>query len=163
MKTNLCTIIANVTNAFKASLDLHTSLLGDLKALNASERKEFLNKAADAVAKIAAKRSGEDIVAYNGQRGKAFGVPEYDEDGAIKRHERTEAANAVRMWFTRNVAVYFKADDASKAAPKAESKVWESIVSDLSTARKVAKKLDPKTQRQFEKELAALIAEYDAE
>lgn len=161
MKTNLNTIIANVTNAFKASLDLHTSLLGDLKALNASERKEFLNKAADAVAKIATKRSGENIVAYNGQRGKAFGVPEYDEDGTLKRHERTDAANAVRMWFTRNVAVYFKTDDA--AAPKAESKVWESIVADLTTARKVAKKLDAKTQRQFEKELAALIAEYDVE
>ncbi len=161
MKTNLNTIIVNVTNAFKASLDLHTSLLGDLKALSAAERKEFLNKAADAVAKIAAKRSGENIVAYNGQRGKAFGVPEYDEEGALKRHERTEAANATRMWFTRNVAVYFKTDDA---APKAESnKIWETIVSDLSAARKVAKKLDAKTQRQFEKELAALIAEYDVE
>ena len=158
MKTNLNTLIANVTNAFKASLDLHTSLLGDLKALNASERKEFLNKAADAVAKIAAKRSGENIVAYNGQRGKAFGVPEYDEEGALKRHERTEAANATRMWFTRNVAVYFKTDDA---APKAESnKIWETIVNDLSAARKVAKSLKPTMQKEFERELRALIEQY---
>ena len=158
MKNNLNTLIANVTNAFKASLDLHTSLLGDLKALNASERKEFLNKAADAVAKIAAKRSGENIVAYNGQRGKAFGVPEYDEEGALKRHERTEAANATRMWFTRNVAVYFKTDDA---APKAESnKIWETIVNDLSAARKVAKSLKPTMQKEFERELRALIEQY---
>lgn len=163
MKNNLNTLIASVRNAYAAHIDLHMRLGETLATMPATDRKTFIRKAAEAVAEITSERTGEEIVAYDGQRGIAFGVWVGKPGGKPGEgsYDRTPAANAARMWFARNIAAYFKTDDV--ATPKAESKVWETIVADLSTARKVAKKLDAKTQRQFERELAALIAEYDVE
>lgn len=48
--------------------------------------------------------------------------------------------------------------EAAPAEPT--SKVWETIVSELTTAKAIAKKLPAKSQKSFAVALAALIAEY---
>lgn len=159
MKNNLNTLIASVRNAYAAHIDLHMRLGETLAAMPATDRKTFIRKAAEAVAEITSERTGEEIVAYDGQRGIAFGVWVGKPGGKQGEgsYDRTKAANAARMWFVRNISVYFepKADK-----PQAESKVWETIVNDLSAARKVAKSLKPTMQREFERELRALIEQY---
>lgn len=161
--TKLNSLLMSVRNAYTAHIELHVGLGETLAAMPATERKMFVRKAADAVAEITSERTGESITAYDGQRGIAFGVWVGKPGGKAGEgsYERTPAANAARMWFARNIVAYFEPKAAK--ADKADSKIWESIVADLTAARKVAKGLTPAMQRQFEKELAALVAEYDGE
>jgi hypothetical protein len=144
-------LIAAVVSAFAAKKAMHAQLQAALPKMTGKERTTFVWDAAKALA------AANGLTAYAGQRGIAFGVPVLGDDGkTVVSYERTEMANATRMWFSRNIVAYLQ-PSAPKGAPDA---VWESIVSELSEARKVAQKLSPAKQKSFNRALAALIAEF---
>ena len=146
MNAKLNNLITLALSAARTHRALHGAMHSDLRSLSASEREEFLVAVATGVAKL------YDVVWRIGQRGITFGVA---------GEPRTNDVLAAQQWFSTNITAYFK---NGKVKAEAEpSKVWGEIVADLTEAKKIAKKLSSREQREFERRLAALIAEFSEE
>lgn len=146
MNAKLNNLITLSLNAAKSHKALHAAMHSDLRALSASEREEFLVGVATGVAKM------YNVVWRVGQRGITFGE---------KGEPRSADVLCAQQWFSANITAYFK---NGKVKAEAEpSKVWGEIVADLTEAKKIAKKLSSREQREFERRLAALIAEFSEE
>jgi hypothetical protein len=150
--------VSAVSGAFRASLNLVAALAvlkGDAKS------KSFRMEAAQMVAADANKyyglKNGKRMVAYDGQRDIAFGIPREDDKGEViaGKFERTKEADATRQWFRRNVM-------GKKLPVKAKKQkgVWGQVVKNITAIGKLKAKLDDAQKKAFNTALAALIKRF---
>ena len=147
-----------ITAAFLADANLAQytrTKSGEVK----THSKAFLAEAAQVVAKAASQRYKVAIVAYDGQRGIAFGVQVGTKENGEPKYERTDECNATRMWFARNIG------GAKKAGGAPELKgVWAKIADGIKTLNTVMRDLkkdgDTGKAQQLKARIDALVNQY---